>query len=41
MTNDKDCACGLCREADHSRDEDVTRRGEIALAVTMSEARDG
>ena len=32
MTNDKDCIYGRCREADHSRDEDVTRCGEIVLA---------
>ena len=41
MTNDKDQACGRCCKADHSCDEDVTRRGEIALAMTMSEACDG
>jgi len=39
MTNDKDRACGRCCEADHSCDEDVTRRGEIMLATTMSKAR--
>ncbi len=38
MTNDKDRACRGCREAYHSCDKDVTRRGEIALVTTMSEA---
>jgi len=41
MENDKDRACGRCREADNFCDEDVTRRGEIALAMTMSEAHEG
>ena len=41
MTNDKDHACGRCREADHFCNEDVTRRGEVALAMTMSEACNG
>ena len=41
MTNDKDCACGRCCEADHFCNEDVALHREIALAMTMSEARDG
>ena len=39
MTNDEDCARGRCCKADHSWDEDVTRRREIALVTTMSEAQ--
>ena len=41
MTNDKDCACGRCRKADPFCGKDVTMPGEIALAMTMSKARDG
>ena len=38
MANHKDRACGKCRQADHFCNKDVTKRGEIALAMTMSEA---
>ena len=41
MTNGEDRVCRQFCEADHFHDEDVTRRGEIALAMTVSEACDG
>ena len=38
MTNNEDHTCGRCRKAYNSRNEDVTRLGEIALAMMMSKA---
>ena len=37
MTDNKDCACRRCCKADHSCDKDVTRLGEIAFVMTMSQ----
>ena len=41
MTNNKDHVCGQCCKADHSCSKDFTRRGEIALVMTISKAQNG